>query len=79
MKLITFDRKEFQRRYGFDVVSLCAPTIRALADDGLVTVEPAALSLTAKGMRWGDYVGHRLAAALEALEAPEEPAAPCTA
>jgi oxygen-independent coproporphyrinogen-3 oxidase len=79
MKLIHFDRKEFQRRYGFDVVSLCAPTIRALVDDGLVTVDKAALSLTAKGMRWGDYVGHRLAAALEALEAPEEPVAACTA
>jgi oxygen-independent coproporphyrinogen-3 oxidase len=78
MKLIHFDRKEFQRRYGFDVVSLCAPTIHALRDDGLITVEPGRLSLTHKGMRWGDYVGHRLAAALEALESPEEPAA-CTA
>lgn len=79
MKLIHFDRKEFQRRYGFDVVALCAPTIQALAHDGLVTVDKATLSLTAKGMRWGDYVGHRLAAALEALESSEEPSAACTA
>jgi oxygen-independent coproporphyrinogen III oxidase len=79
MKLIRFDRKEFQRRYGFDVVALCGPAVQTLAQEGLVTVENDTLSLTAKGLRWGDYVGHCLAAALESMESPEQLPAPCTA
>lgn len=74
MKLIRFDRKEFQHRYGFDIVALCGSTVRALAEEGLVTVDRDALALTAKGIRWGDYVGHRLAFALERIEET-----PCTA
>jgi oxygen-independent coproporphyrinogen-3 oxidase len=79
MKLIHFDRKEFQRRYGFDVVMLCGPTIQTLTQDGLVEVGKDTLSLTAKGIRWGDYVGHCLATALESMAAPEQASAPCTA
>lgn len=78
MKLIRFDRKEFQRRYGFDVLSLCGSTVEALAADGLVEVAPDTLSLTRKGILWGDYVGHRLAAALEAAETSAAPGVSCT-
>lgn len=66
MKLIRLDRKELQRRYGFDVVALCKPTIDELVGQGLLQVEDDALSLTRKGILWGDFVGHRLVAALEA-------------
>lgn len=65
-KLIRFDRKEFQRRYGYDVMALCGDAVRALADEGLLTIEPSALVLTERGILWGDYVGHRLIAAMEA-------------
>lgn len=69
MKLIRFDRKDFKRRYGLDVVALCRPTIDALVADGFLTVLPESLTLTEKGILWGDYVGHRIAAAMESLEA----------
>jgi oxygen-independent coproporphyrinogen-3 oxidase len=67
MKLIRFDRREFKRRYGLDVVSLCRPTLDALVAEELVTVSDEALTLTPKGILWGDYVGHCLADALEHL------------
>lgn len=69
MKLIRFDRQEFRRRYGFDVLSLCGSTVEKLVGDGLLQVEEEALSLTRKGVLWGDYVGHCLAAALETPDA----------
>jgi len=67
MKLIRFDRREFKRRYGLDVVSLCRTTLDALVAEALVTVSDDALTLTQKGILWGDYVGHCLADALEHL------------
>ena len=66
MKLIRFDRKEFKRRYGFDVVALCKSTVDALIAEDLLRVDENALELTHKGILWGDYVGHCLAEALEA-------------
>lgn len=66
MKLIRFDRKEFKRRYGFDVVALCKSTVDALIAEDLLRVDDEALELTSKGILWGDYVGHCLADALEA-------------
>lgn len=68
LKGIHFDRKDFRRRYGFDVVSFCKPTIDGLAADGLLSVEGDRLSLTRKGILWGDYVGHCLASAMESLD-----------
>lgn len=65
MKLIRFDRKEFERRYGFDIVALCKDTVDALEAADFVRVEPDALSLTRKGILWGDYVGHCLSDVLE--------------
>ncbi len=66
MKLIRFDRKEFKRRYGFDVVALCKSTVDALIAEDVLRVDENALELTPKGILWGDYVGHCLAEALEA-------------
>jgi oxygen-independent coproporphyrinogen-3 oxidase len=65
MKLIHFDRKEFKRRYGFDVLTFCGPTVAALVESGLVEVTPDTLSLTRRGLLWGDYVGHCLTDAME--------------
>lgn len=65
LKLIHFDRKEFQRRYGYDVLELCRAEVDELVSEGFITVEPSAIVLTDRGILWGDYVGHRLIAAME--------------
>lgn len=67
MKLIRFDRREFQRRYGLDVATLVGPTLDALVAEDLIAIDDDALTLTRKGILWGDYVGHCLADALEHL------------
>ena len=54
------------QRYGFDVLFLVGPTVEALVDEGMLEVSDDALTLTRRGILWGDYVGHRLIAALEA-------------
>lgn len=69
MKLIRFDRREFQRRYGFDVVALCRTTVEALQAEDMLSVDAEALTLTRKGILWGDYVGHCMTAALEGAAA----------
>jgi oxygen-independent coproporphyrinogen-3 oxidase len=66
MKLIRFDRKEFRRRYGFDVLELCKPAVELLVREGYLQVDDEALSLTRKGIIWGDFVGHCLTDALNA-------------
>lgn len=65
MKLIRFDRHEFRRRYGLDVLSLCRSAADALVDEGLLEIDHDTLQLTRKGILWGDYVGHCLIAAME--------------
>ena len=67
MKLIHLDRKEFQRRYGLDLVRLCEPTVEALVKEGFITVSDERISLTRKGILWGDYTGRQLAAAVDAV------------
>ncbi|HET9619736.1 MAG TPA: coproporphyrinogen-III oxidase family protein [Kofleriaceae bacterium] len=67
MKLIHLDRKRFQHRYGFDLVRLCAPTIEQLVAGDFLTVSDAEISLTRKGILWGDYTGRQLAAAIDAI------------
>ncbi len=69
MKMIRFDRREFKRRYGFDVVALCRDTVEALQAEDMLTVDAEALTLTRKGILWGDYVGHCMTAALEGAAA----------
>ncbi len=67
MKLIHLDRKEFQQRYGFDLVRLCAPTVDELVEGDFITVTDERISLTRKGILWGDYTGRQLAAAVNAV------------
>ncbi|PRQ08466.1 coproporphyrinogen-III oxidase family protein [Enhygromyxa salina] len=65
IKLLRFDRVEFRRRYGYDVMDVCGPTISALAEEGYVELLDDTLAMTRKGMLWGDYVGHNIVAAME--------------
>lgn len=67
MKLIHLDLKEFKRRYGFDLVRLVQPTVDALVGGDFITVTDERLSLTRKGMLWGDYTGRQLSAAVDAV------------
>jgi oxygen-independent coproporphyrinogen-3 oxidase len=48
-------------------VRLCAPVIDELIADGLVTVSDERVSLTRKGILWGDFSGRKLAAAIDAI------------
>jgi len=67
MKLIHLDRKVFQHRHGFDLVRLCAPAVDELIADDLISVTDECVSLTRKGILWGDYSGRKLAAAVDAI------------
>lgn len=67
LKLLHLDRKEFQRRYGFDLVKLVEPTVEALVGGDFITVTDERISLTRKGLLWGDYTGRQLSAAVDAV------------
>ncbi|WNG28876.1 coproporphyrinogen III oxidase family protein [Cystobacter fuscus] len=67
MKLIHLDLTAFQQRHGFDLARWCAPVVEELEKNGFVTLREHTLSLTRKGILWGDYVGRRLAARIESL------------
>jgi oxygen-independent coproporphyrinogen-3 oxidase len=67
MKLIHFDRRAFKKRHGFDLVKLCDSTVRRLEDEDLITVGEESVSMTNKGILYGDYVGRTLANSLESL------------
>jgi oxygen-independent coproporphyrinogen-3 oxidase len=67
MKLIRFDRREFKKRHGIDLLRLCESAIARLAEDDFITVDDVAITLTDKGILYGDYVGQSLASPLESL------------
>lgn len=68
MKLVRFDLRRFQSRYGFKLESLCADTLANLAADGFITLSADAICLTNKGILYGDYSGKSLARRLVELE-----------
>jgi len=67
MKLIRLDRGAFRKRHGLDLARLCAPALQRLQEDEFVTVDDESISLSTKGVLYGDYVGRVLATALESL------------
>lgn len=67
MKLIRLDRGAFRKRHGLDLARLCAPILQQLQEDEFVTVDDEYISLSKKGILYGDYVGRVLAASLESL------------
>lgn len=69
MKLVRFDRRQFRERHGIDVVRLCQTSFERLESDGFITVTDDAITLSDKGVVYGDYVGRSLATELEALAA----------
>lgn len=67
MKLIRFDRRAFKKRHGIDLLRLCEPTVARLRQDDFITVDDEAITLTEKGILYGDYVGRVFASSLESL------------
>ena len=65
MKLIRFDRRAFKKRHGIDLLRLCEPAAARLRQEGFIVVDDEAITLTEKGILYGDYVGQVLAASLE--------------
>jgi len=57
MKLVRFDLKAFQNRFGFRLESLCSPVLETLAAEGFISVSDEFAALTSKGILYGDYSG----------------------
>ncbi|MFM7199345.1 MAG: coproporphyrinogen-III oxidase family protein [Myxococcota bacterium] len=67
MKLVRFDLRYFEQKYGVKLEVLCASAIEALCEGGLITHHDNALHLTQKGILYGDYAGKCLARSLISL------------
>jgi oxygen-independent coproporphyrinogen-3 oxidase len=68
MKLISFDLRRFQDRYGFKLEKLCAEPLANLVDKGFITLSDDEIRLTDKGILYGDYSGKSLAKHLMDME-----------
>lgn len=69
MKLIDLDHQRFKKRHGMDLLRIAAPALEELENGGFVTVGDRHISLTSRGILYGDYVGRVLCAAVEQLGA----------
>lgn len=60
MKLLRFDLRNFQKRHGFKLESLCGSILKELEREGFICLSEYEIELTAKGILYGDYVGQTL-------------------
>jgi len=67
MKLLRLDLRDFQKRHGFNLESLCASTLKQLEREGFVSLSEGEIELTSKGILYGDYVGQALVQCLKKL------------
>jgi len=67
MKLTSFDLRRFQKRYGFKLETLCAEPITHLVDNNFIMITDDEITLTNKGILYGDYAGKSLAQQLMAM------------
>lgn len=65
MKLCRLSRKDFVKRHGFDFCDGLSGTIVELCSENYILPEEDTITLTSKGILYGDYVGKRLALALK--------------
>jgi len=65
MKLYPFNRQLFKEKHGFDFCDVIPETLRQLGAEGYIHLEGHTLTLTSKGILYGDYVGKKLAQALK--------------
>ena len=67
MKLIRFYRDSFRKRHGVDLLRFCGPALQRLQNEDFVAITDEAITLSKKGILYGDYVGRVLASSLESL------------
>lgn len=67
MKLVSFNLRDFEGKYGVKLETLCASKIQELVNDGFIRMSDDALHLTKKGILYGDYTGKSLARTLMAI------------
>lgn len=67
MKLLRLDLKEFQKKHGFKLETLCASTIEQLHSEKFIFVSEDEIKMTSKGILYGDYVGQVLSNCLKKL------------
>jgi len=65
MKLTRFSRQDFVDRHGFDLCDAFPEAITELRTQNYIFLEENDITLTPKGILYGDYVGKRLALALK--------------
>jgi oxygen-independent coproporphyrinogen-3 oxidase len=65
-------RKVFQEKHGYDFCRVIRGTVDELSEGGYIRVDDEFVTLAAKGILYGDYVGKRLAAALKQYLGPDE-------
>jgi oxygen-independent coproporphyrinogen-3 oxidase len=68
MKLVRFDLRRFESRYGFKLEKLCAAPLAGLVERGFITQTEDEIRLTDKGILYGDYSGKSLAKHLMDME-----------
>jgi oxygen-independent coproporphyrinogen III oxidase len=65
IKLVDLDHVRFRKRHGVDLRTVCADELAQLAEEGFLTVGERTISLTDRGILYGDHVGRSLEAALK--------------
>lgn len=68
IKLVHFDLAKFEKRHGMRLEMLCQTLFSELMAEDFISITDDVLSLTRNGMLYGDYVGKRFAAELQALK-----------
>lgn len=65
MKLHSFDRTHFIRKHGFDFCNVIRDTVENLHSQGYILLDDTTITLTSRGLLYGDYVGKKLAFSLK--------------
>ena len=68
MKLLRLNLRDFQKRHGFKLESLCASTLKQLELEGFIYLFEDEIKSTSKGILYGDYVGQVLVEELNGVE-----------
>jgi oxygen-independent coproporphyrinogen-3 oxidase len=68
LKLVRFDLQDFQRKYGLRLERLCASSLKQLEQEGFITLSAHEITLTIKGILYGDHVGKTVAQDLLEME-----------
>lgn len=65
IKLVDLSHMRFREKHGLDLLKVCEGELSQLAAEGFLTVGAQDISLTHRGILYGDYVGRRLEGSLK--------------